>query len=122
MTQDVEMKDSAAPSNSSAPSHSSVLSHLKSVAALIEKGVVTKEVRLMIRAIRHAMTLRRKIKASIVLAFLKHLLPPGSEAGSRLLPYFAKARASIPRLSNLASLLKAITLHSSEEHEEMLIQ
>nr|ABR16257.1 unknown [Picea sitchensis] len=90
-TQDVEMKDSAAaPSNSSAPSPPPVLTHLKNVSALIEKGVVTKEVRLMIRAIRHIMTLRRKIKASHVLAFLKQLLPPGSEVASRLLLYFPK--------------------------------
>ncbi|GLJ22636.1 hypothetical protein SUGI_0426030 [Cryptomeria japonica] len=85
---DIEMKDSPAPANSN--SSTSVVTHLKNVAALIEKGVVTKEVRLMIRGIRHVITLRRRIRATHLVAFLTHLLPAASDVSSRLLPYFPK--------------------------------
>lgn len=44
----------------------------------------------MFRGIRHVMTLRRRIKAPHLAAFLIHLLPPASDASSRLLPYVSK--------------------------------
>lgn len=45
---------------------------------------------LMARAIRQMQAVRRSLKASTINAFLKHALPSGSEALSRLLPFVAK--------------------------------
>lgn len=45
--------------------------------------------RLMARAIRQMLAVRRSLKSSTVAGFLKHALPPGSEALSRLSPYVA---------------------------------
>lgn len=55
----------------------------------IEKGVAGKEMRLMARANRQMLAVRRQLKASTVNAFLKHALPAGSDALSRLLPFAA---------------------------------
>ena len=63
---------------------------LKGVITSIEKGVASKEMRLMARAIRQLQAVRRSLKASTINAFLKHALPSGSEALSRLLPFVAK--------------------------------
>eukprot|EP00252_Welwitschia_mirabilis_P008520 TRINITY_DN2041_c0_g1_i1.p1 TRINITY_DN2041_c0_g1~~TRINITY_DN2041_c0_g1_i1.p1 ORF type:complete len:492 (+),score=97.61 TRINITY_DN2041_c0_g1_i1:203-1678(+) len=136
--QDVEMKDSspAASLNSSHPTPS-VTMHLKNVGALIEKGVVTKEVRLMIRAIRHMMTLRKKLKAPYILAFLKQILPPGSEVSANLFPYFGKEdekdmeidspianhysppkQAILPELEIFAYLLVLIFLIDQKQYNE----
>ncbi|GLJ18640.1 hypothetical protein SUGI_0332260 [Cryptomeria japonica] len=84
----IKMKDSYEPNNSN--SSISVVAHLKNMATLREKGVVTKEVRLMIRGIRHVMTLRRRIRATPLDAFVTQLLPAVSDISSRLLPYFPK--------------------------------
>ena len=59
----------------------------------IEKGVSNKEMRLMARANRQMLAVRRQLKASTVNAFLKHALPAGSEALSRLSPYVAAVNA-----------------------------
>ncbi|KAJ7567941.1 hypothetical protein O6H91_01G013100 [Diphasiastrum complanatum] len=67
-----------------------VYTNLKNVAALVEKGVVSKEMRLMVRAMRHVMSIRRKLKGPTVVSFLKSTLPSGSDALSRLLPYVSK--------------------------------
>lgn len=63
---------------------------LKGVITSIEKGVASKEMRLMARAIRQLQAVRRSLKAPTINAFLKHALPSGSEALSRLLPFVAK--------------------------------
>lgn len=65
------------------------VTELKGVVTSIEKGVASKEMRLMARANRQMLVVRRQLKASTVNAFLKHALPAGSEALSRLLPFVA---------------------------------
>ncbi len=65
---------------------------LKAAIALIEKGVAKKEMRLMARAIRQMLAVRRRLKASTVSSFLNYALPSGSEALSRLLGFVAKVR------------------------------
>ena len=65
------------------------VTELKGVVASIEKGVTTKEMRLMARANRQMLLVRRQLKASTVNAFLKHALPAGSDALARLLPFAA---------------------------------
>ncbi|KAG1359450.1 26S proteasome non-ATPase regulatory subunit 3 [Cocos nucifera] len=98
MTQDVEMMEpqaaavvATAPSNSvSSATASSTLQHLKEIAALIENGAYTKEVRRIVRAVRLTMMLRRKLRAPVVAAFLTFALPSGSEAHSRLSSYLPK--------------------------------
>lgn len=67
-----------------------VLHQLKSVATLVERGVTEKELRLIGRALRLMMSLRRRIRGSTLAAFLKLVLPPASEPLSCLLPYFSK--------------------------------
>jgi 26S proteasome regulatory subunit N3 len=84
MGQDVEMKSTSEP-----PAPPSPLSQLKGVIPSIEKGVASKEMRLMARAIRQMLAVRRSLKSSTVAGFLKHALPPGSESLSRLSPYVA---------------------------------
>jgi 26S proteasome regulatory subunit N3 len=81
---DVEMK-TAEPAAGPSP-----LIHLKAAIALIEKGVAKKEMRLMARAIRQMLAVRRRLKASTVSSFLNYALPSGSEALSRLLGFVAK--------------------------------
>lgn len=55
----------------------------------IEKGVTGKEMRLMARAYRQKLAVRRQLKASTVNAFVKHALPAGSVTLARLLPLAA---------------------------------
>eukprot|EP00249_Psilotum_nudum_P008219 c21127_g1_i2 orf=200-1588(+) len=90
VAQDVEMKESVASPEPHLPASPSLLQHLKSVSSLVERGVASKELRLIVRAIRHMMALRRKLKASVLAAFLKHVLPTGSDALARLMPYVTK--------------------------------
>lgn len=63
---------------------------LEKVASVIEKGVASKEVRLMVRAMRLTVAVRRKLKSSALVSFLKQILPPSSEPLARLLPYVSK--------------------------------
>lgn len=60
------------------------------VASLVERGIATKEMRLIARALRLMISLRRRFRASSLANFLKHLLPQGSEPLLRLLPYVSK--------------------------------
>uniref|UniRef100_A0A2P2LAS9 26S proteasome non-ATPase regulatory subunit 3 N-terminal TPR repeats domain-containing protein n=1 Tax=Rhizophora mucronata TaxID=61149 RepID=A0A2P2LAS9_RHIMU len=93
MTQDVEMKElPAAPSNSAASSTPSTLHHLKEIAALIETGAYAREVRRIVRAVRLTMALRKKLKASVLSAFLNFALTPGSEPHNRLFSYLPKVK------------------------------
>ncbi|ERN16981.1 hypothetical protein AMTRI_Chr02g222410 [Amborella trichopoda] len=90
MTQDVEMKEPPAPSNSVSSAASPVLQHLKEIATLIETGAFTKEVRRVLRAVRHTIALRRKLKAPVLSSFLHSVLAPGSEVFVRLTSYLPK--------------------------------
>jgi hypothetical protein len=65
------------------------VTELKGVVSSIEKGVTSKEMRLMARANRQMLAVRRRLKAPTVNAFLKHALPAGSDALARLLPFAA---------------------------------
>uniref|UniRef100_A0A0A9E8A6 Uncharacterized protein n=1 Tax=Arundo donax TaxID=35708 RepID=A0A0A9E8A6_ARUDO len=96
MPEDVEMNDSqpqpqsaaAAVSSSSdalAPAPApSTLHHLKEIAAVIEAGSLSKEVRRISRAVRLTIALRRRLAARDVAAFLAFALPPSSDAFARL--------------------------------------
>ncbi|KAI0500030.1 hypothetical protein KFK09_018238 [Dendrobium nobile] len=106
MTQEVEMKEAQVPSHSvSSFSTPSTLQHLKDIAALIETGAYAKEVRRIVKSVRLTIMLRRKLKASILSAFLSFALSPGSEAHSKLFSYLPKAKTcssnSIARLKNI---------------------
>ncbi|CAN7059071.1 unnamed protein product [Brassica oleracea var. botrytis] len=71
MTQDVEMKDNHTPSQSIISSTTtSTIQHLKEIAALIDTGSYTKEVRRVARAVRLTVGLRRKLTASVLSSFL----------------------------------------------------
>lgn len=63
---------------------------LKEIASLIETGSYTKEVRRIGRAVRLTISLRRKLTASVLSAFLDFALVPGSEAHTRLSVYLPK--------------------------------
>lgn len=60
---------------------------------MIETGAHAREVRRIVRAIRLTMALRRKLKASVLTAFLTSVLAPGSEPHSRLVSYLPKVRS-----------------------------
>ncbi|XP_038723476.1 probable 26S proteasome non-ATPase regulatory subunit 3 [Tripterygium wilfordii] len=90
MTQDVEMKENPVPSNSTAPISPSTLQNLKEIAGLIETGAYTREVRRIMRAVRLTMALRRKLKLSVVYAFLSFALTPGSDVHTRISAYLPK--------------------------------
>jgi hypothetical protein len=63
---------------------------LKEIASLIETGAYAKEARRIVRAVRLTMTLRRKLKASVLSAFLNFALSAGSEPFNRLISYLPK--------------------------------
>ncbi|CAH8252936.1 unnamed protein product [Arabidopsis lyrata] len=90
MTQDVEMKDNNTPSQSVISSSTSTMQHLKEIAALIDTGSYTKEVRRIARAVRLTIGLRRKLTGSVLSSFLDFALVPGSEAHSRLSSFVPK--------------------------------
>ncbi|GER55244.1 26S proteasome non-ATPase regulatory subunit 3 homolog A, partial [Striga asiatica] len=58
--------------------------HLKDIAALIETGAYTREVRRIIRAIRWTIQMRTKLNASVLSEFFNFALVTGSETHSRL--------------------------------------
>lgn len=64
-----------------------VLSDLKEIASLIETGAYVREVRRISRAVRLTMALRKKLKTSVLSAFLNYALVPRSEVHSRLSSY-----------------------------------
>ncbi|KAM0942449.1 putative proteasome component (PCI) domain, 26S proteasome regulatory subunit [Dioscorea sansibarensis] len=95
MTQDVEMKEAQQqpppPSNSiSSAAAPSTLQHLKEIASLIESGAYLKEVRWIVRAVRLTIMLRRKLRATVVSAFLGFALTPGSDVHSKLSSFIPK--------------------------------
>ncbi|KAK9164573.1 hypothetical protein Syun_005475 [Stephania yunnanensis] len=90
MTQDVEMKEVAAPSNSTS---SAVPSTLQRNSGFDRDWCVRQGGSRIVRAVRLTIALRRKLKASVVSAFLGYALAAGSEAHSRLVSY-------LPRVSS----------------------
>lgn len=67
-----------------------VVLDLKEIASLIETGAYLKEVRRIARAVRLTIALRRKLKPSVLSAFIDFALVQGSEAHSRLSSYLPK--------------------------------
>ena len=63
---------------------------LKDIAALIETGAYTREVRRITRAIRWTIQIRKKLNVSVLSAFLNSAFAPGSEVHSRLASYIPK--------------------------------
>lgn len=63
---------------------------MKEIASLIETGAYAKETRRIQRAVRLTNTLRRKLKASVLYAFLNFALSAGSEPFNRLISYLPK--------------------------------
>lgn len=84
--------------------------------ASIEKGVSNKEMRLMARANRQMLLVRRQLKASTVNAFLKHALPAGSEALSRLSP-FVSAVCSLDLETALCMNFVTVDMSCSSGHD-----
>ncbi|GFY89799.1 PAM domain (PCI/PINT associated module) protein [Actinidia rufa] len=117
MTQDVEMKELPAPSNSVTSAGPSTLQHLKEIASLIETGAYAREVRRIVRAIRLTITLRRKLKASVLYAFLNFALVPGSEVHSRLSSYLPKEDEHDMEVDPATSATQAPVKHSLPELE-----
>ncbi|KAB1997648.1 hypothetical protein ES319_D12G037900v1 [Gossypium barbadense] len=117
MTQDVKMKEQAAPSNSLPSFSPSTLHHLKEIASLIETGAYDREVRRILRAIRLTMALRRKLKASALSAFLNFTLIPGSEALTRLSSYLPKEEEHAMEVDTATSAPQAPAKHSLPEIE-----
>ncbi|KAF3782834.1 putative 26S proteasome non-ATPase regulatory subunit 3 [Nymphaea thermarum] len=64
---------------------------LKEIGTLIETGAYTKEVRRIVRTIRHTIALRRKLTAPVLSAFLHHILASESDVLVRLSSYLSKA-------------------------------
>ncbi|KAK9165074.1 hypothetical protein Scep_000265 [Stephania cephalantha] len=117
MTQDVEMKEVAAPSNSTSSAVPSTLQHLKEIAALIETGAYAREVRRIVRVVRLTIALRRKLKASVVSAFLGYALAAGSEAHSRLVSYLPREDEHDMEVDTASSVAQPPVKHSLPELE-----
>ncbi|CAA2975601.1 probable 26S proteasome non-ATPase regulatory subunit 3 [Olea europaea subsp. europaea] len=119
MTQDVEMNNQqhalSYPLSSTAPS----------------VRAYARELRRIVRAIRWTIQLRRKLKASVLSAFLNYVLVPGSELHSRLYSYLPEARRllfrddrcdisanSLPELEIYCCLLILIFLIHQKRYSE----
>lgn len=63
---------------------------MKEIAALIDTGSYTKEVRRVARAVRLTIGLRRKLTSSVLSSFLDFALVPGSEPHSPLSSFVPK--------------------------------
>eukprot|EP00262_Sarcandra_glabra_P015022 TRINITY_DN454_c0_g1_i1.p1 TRINITY_DN454_c0_g1~~TRINITY_DN454_c0_g1_i1.p1 ORF type:complete len:482 (+),score=57.73 TRINITY_DN454_c0_g1_i1:2-1447(+) len=111
------MKEQPAPSNSVTSNVPSTLQHLKEIASLIETGAYAKEVRRIMRAIRLTIALRRKLKASVLSAFLNFAFVPGSEPHTRLLSYLPKEDEHDMEIDTATSVTQGPTKHSLPELE-----
>ncbi|QCD98745.1 probable 26S proteasome non-ATPase regulatory subunit 3 [Vigna unguiculata] len=87
MSEDVEMKDQATPSQSVSSALPSALQHLKGISSIIESGSYSKEVRRIARALRLTFALRRKLTAPLLSSFLDYVLVPASELHAKLSSY-----------------------------------
>ncbi|KAK4600065.1 hypothetical protein RGQ29_009934 [Quercus rubra] len=119
MTQDVEMKekDHTTPSHSVTTVVPSTFQNLKEIASLIETGSYTKEVRRIGRAVRLTISLRRKLTASVLSAFLDFALVPGSEAHTRLSVYLPKQDEHEMEVDTATSVSQASGKHLLPELE-----
>ncbi|KAF9684507.1 hypothetical protein SADUNF_Sadunf04G0125300 [Salix dunnii] len=118
MTQDVEMEEQQQqPSNSTTSSSPSTLHHLKEIASLIEFGAYAKEARRIVRAVRLTMTLRRKLKASVLSAFLNFALSAGSEPFNRLISYLPKEDEQEMEVDSVTSVTQVPAKHPLLELE-----
>ncbi|KAK8606156.1 hypothetical protein V6N13_102913 [Hibiscus sabdariffa] len=111
------MKDQAAPSNPLASSSPSTLHHLKEIASLVETAAYDREIRRILRAVRLTMALRRKLKSSVLSAFLSFALTPGSEAHTRLSSYLPKEDEHEMEVDAATSAAQAPAKHSLPELE-----
>ncbi|XP_041998547.1 probable 26S proteasome non-ATPase regulatory subunit 3 [Salvia splendens] len=138
MTQDVEMKEqqpAPAADNSVSLISPSILEQLKDIAALIETGAYTREVRRIMRAIRWTIQIRKKLNVSVLSAFLNSAFVPGSEVHSRLASYIPKgedqdmevdigtsatlpAKHSLPEIEIYCYLLVLIFLIDQKRYDE----
>ncbi|KAK4477240.1 hypothetical protein RD792_016454 [Penstemon davidsonii] len=118
MTQDVEMKEEqSVPSDSISSTSPTTLQTLKDIAALIETAAYSREVRRIVRAIRLTIQLRKKLKASVLSAFLNFALLPGSEVHSRLSAYVPKEDGHDMDVDTATSVTQATAKHSLPELE-----
>ncbi|CAA0816803.1 26S proteasome non-ATPase regulatory subunit 3 homolog A [Striga hermonthica] len=132
MAQDVEMKEQQPGTpNSVSDTSPSTIQHLKDIAAMIETGAYTREVRRIVRAIRWTIQIRKKLNASVLSAFLNFALVSGSEAHSRLSSYLPKGdehnmevdniahtKHALPELEIYCSLLVLIFLIDQKRYNE----
>ncbi|KAG2254425.1 hypothetical protein Bca52824_084561 [Brassica carinata] len=116
-TQDVEMKDNQTPAQSIVSSTTSTLQHLKEIAALIDTGSYTKEVRRVARAVRLTVGLRQKLTASVVSSFLDFALGHGSEAHARLSSFVPKSDEHDMEVDTASSTPLATSKHVPVELE-----
>ncbi|KAH0920215.1 hypothetical protein HID58_027875, partial [Brassica napus] len=123
-TQDVEMKD-----NNQTPAQSIVSAthlnspavfkidcpfsptDLKEIAALIDTGSYTKEVRRVARAVRLTVGIRQKLTASVVASFLDFALGSGSEAHARLSSFVPKSDEHDMEVDTASSTSLAASKH-----------
>ncbi|CAH8386260.1 unnamed protein product [Eruca vesicaria subsp. sativa] len=116
-TQDVEMKDNQTPTQSILSTTTSTLHHLKEIAALIDTGSYTKEVRRVARAVRLTVGLRGKLTASVISSFLDFALVPGSEAHARLSSFVPKSDEVDMEVDTASSTSLAASKHLPVELE-----
>ncbi|KAG7651850.1 putative proteasome component (PCI) domain, 26S proteasome regulatory subunit [Arabidopsis thaliana] len=117
MTQDVEMKDNQTPTQSVVSAPTSTLQNLKEIAALIDTGSYTKEVRRIARAVRLTVGLRRKLTGSVISSFLDFALVPGSEAHTRLSSFVPKSDEHDMEVDTASSNSQAPPKHLPAELE-----
>ncbi|KAK2994788.1 hypothetical protein RJ640_021020 [Escallonia rubra] len=117
MTQDVEMKDLPAPSNPAPSTGSSTFQKLTEINLLIETGAYAREVRRISRAVRLTIALRRKLKASLISAFLNNVLVLGSEAYVRLSSYLPKEDEHDMEVDTATSAIQTPVKHPLPEVE-----
>ncbi|GER34743.1 26S proteasome regulatory subunit S3 [Striga asiatica] len=124
MAQDVEMKEQQpATTNSISDSSPSTIQHLKDIAALIERGAYTREVRRIITAIRWTIQMRTKLNASVLSEFLNFALVTGSEAHSLVFHDMevdteAHTKHALPELEIYCYLLVLIFLIDQKRYNE----
>ena len=70
-------------------------SDLREIVSHIETGAYAREVRRIVRAVRLTMALRRKLKSSVLSAFLGLALAPGSDVHTRLTSYLPKVKSKL---------------------------
>ncbi|KAJ4834543.1 hypothetical protein Tsubulata_013691 [Turnera subulata] len=90
---------------------------LKEIASLIETGAYAREMRRIVRAVRHTMTLRRKLKPSVLSPFLAFALSPGSEPFNRLNSYLPKEDEHEMEVDTATSVTQAPAKHPLPELE-----